>query len=159
MTRTRIILILTVAALAATVTLLGGVLRESSSAPPTALAAQQSVEDFKAGFALNGSTASLVLQLQSTLQASPEDEHSWVLLGLAYEQRARETGDPTYYTKADGALRRASSLDAKDALAVSGLGSLALSRHRFRAALTLGEQARALNPYSARSYGVVGDAD
>ena len=29
----------------------------------------------------------------------------WALLGLAYQQRARETGDPSYYTKSDGALR------------------------------------------------------
>ena len=64
MTRTRIILILTVAAIAATVSLLGGVLREGSSAPPSALAAAQTVADFKAGFSLSGSTQSLVLQLQ-----------------------------------------------------------------------------------------------
>ena len=55
-------------------------------------------------------------------------------------------------------LRRALALDPKDYLAVSGLGSLALSRHRFRDALALGEQARALNPDSARHYGVIGDA-
>src|SRR5205814_3885706 len=50
------------------------------------------------------------------------------------------------------------ALDSKDYLAVGGLGSLALSRHRFGDALALGEQARALNPYSARTYGVIGDA-
>src|SRR5437868_38961 len=103
--------------------LFAGVFRDGSSAAPTALAAQQSVEDFKAGFALDASTASLVLQLQSTLQASPKDEHSWVLLGLAYEQRARETGDPSYYTKSGGALKRALALDPKDYLVYSGLGS------------------------------------
>ena len=41
---------------------------------------------------------------------------------------------------------------------MSGLGSLALSRHRFRDALALGEQARTLNPYSAQPWGVIGDA-
>jgi tetratricopeptide (TPR) repeat protein len=158
MTRTRIILILTVAAIAATVSLLGGVLRESSSAPPSALAAAQTVSDFKAGFSLGGSTASLVLQLQSTLQASPKDEHSWVLLGLAYEQRARETGDPSYYTKADGALHRALALDSKDYLVYNGLGSLALSRHRFADALALGRKAHDLSPTTASNYGVIGDA-
>jgi hypothetical protein len=40
---------------------------------------------------------------------------------------------------------------------VGGLGSLALSRHRFRAALALGRRAHALNPYSA-SRGAIGDA-
>src|SRR5262249_21890220 len=122
------------------------------------LAGAQSVEDFKAGFRLNASTASLVLDLQSRLQAAPKDEHSWVLLGLAYQQRARETGDPSYYTKAGGALARAGALAPRDALVYSGLGSLALSRHRFRDALALGRKAHALNPYDARNYGVVGDA-
>ena len=41
---------------------------------------------------------------------------------------------------------------------MGGLGSLALSRHRFRDALALGEQATALNPYSAQPWGVIGDA-
>ena len=70
-----------------------------------------------------------------------------MLLGLAYQQRARETGDPTYYTKSGGALDRALALDRKDALAVSGLGSLALSRHRFaRGARSSASGAIALSP-------------
>jgi tetratricopeptide (TPR) repeat protein len=135
----------------------GGVLRESSSAGPQ-LISQQAAEDFKAGFSLNASTASLILQFQQTLRTNPKDEHSYVLLGLAYQQRARETGDPTYYTKSEGVLRGALALDSKDSLAVGGLGSLALSRHRFREGLVLGRKAVALNPSSARNYGVVGDA-
>jgi tetratricopeptide (TPR) repeat protein len=147
-----------VAALAATALLLGGVLRESSSAASASLAGAQAGEDFKAGFAQNASTSSLVADLQSRLRANPDDEHSFALLGLAYEQRARETGDPSWYPKAEGVLRRALVLEPKDALAVGGLGSLALSRHRFRAALTLGRQASKLNPYSAQPWGVIGDA-
>ncbi len=139
-------------------TLFGGVFDTAPSRPATALAGAQSVEDFKAGFALDASTAKLVLDLQSTLEAQPMDEHSWVLLGLAYQQRARETGDPSYYTKSDGALHRALALDSNDDLAYSGLGSLALSRHRFAEALALGRRAHRLNPYSARTFGVIGDA-
>ena len=138
--------------------LLGGVLRDRSPAASAALAGAQADEDFKAGFSLNASTPSLVADLQSRLRAHPEDEHSYVLLGLAYQQRARETGDPRWYPKSESVLRRALVLDPRDGLAVSGLGSLALARHRFRKALALGEQARSLNPYSARSYGVIGDA-
>jgi len=157
-TRTRLIAGTAVAALAATALLLGGVLRESSTAAPASLAGAQSAEDFKEGFSLNGSTASLVADLQSRLQADPKDGHSYALLGLAYQQRARETGDPSWYPRAEGALRRALALDQKDALAVGGLGSLALSRHRFHTALSLGERAHALNPYSAQPLGVIGDA-
>ena len=81
-----------------------------------------------------------------------------MLLGLAYQQRARETGDPTYYAKSGGALQRARSLKADDELVYSGLGSLALSRHRFREALALGRKAHELNKDDARNYGVIGDA-
>ena len=104
------------------------------------------MQDFKSGFALAASTPALVKSLQATLETSPQDEHSWALLGLAYQQRARETGDPAYYTKSGGALRRALSLDAKDPLVFGGLGSLALSRHRFAAALRLGRVAQRLRP-------------
>jgi tetratricopeptide (TPR) repeat protein len=79
-------------------------------------------------------------------------------LGLAYQQAARETGDPTYYTKSGEALHRALRIAPRDLLATSGLGSLALSRHRFRDALALGRRARAISPTTARNYGVIGDA-
>jgi tetratricopeptide (TPR) repeat protein len=156
--RTRLLILVAVLAGAAVGALYGGVFRDRTSAASAALAGAQATEDFKAGFSLNQSTASLVADLQSRLRANPQDQHSYTLLGLAYQQRARETGDPSWYTKSEGVLHRALALDSKDYLAVSGLGSLALSRHRFRDALVLGERARGLNPYSARPYGVVGDA-
>jgi tetratricopeptide (TPR) repeat protein len=140
------------------VALFGGAFQSAPSTPATALAGSQSVQDFKAGFSLGGSTVSLVAELQSQLVANGKNEHSWVLLGLAYQQRARETGDPSYYAKSAGALQQARALDARDELVYSGLGSLALSRHRFREALGLGRKAHALNPYDARNYGVIGDA-
>jgi tetratricopeptide (TPR) repeat protein len=99
-----------------------------------------------------------VQALQAKLGVNAKDEHAWLLLGLAYQQRARETGDPTYYTKSDGSLEQALKLDPKDSFAVSGLGSLALSRHRFVEALALGRKAHRLAPTVARNHGVIGDA-
>ena len=96
--------------------------------------------------------------LQESLRARPNDAHAATLLGLAYQQRARETGDPSYYTRSEGILRRALAIAPNDFLATSALGSLALSRHRFRDALALGRRARALSPATARNYGVIGDA-
>ncbi len=157
MTRSRLALAAAALIAVGLAVLLGGLFRESSSAQPQ-LISQQAAEDFKAGFSLNASTASLILQFQETLRRNPKDERSFALLGLAYQQRARETGDPAYYTKSESVLRRALALDSKDSLAVGGLGSLALSRHRFREGLALGRRALALNPYSARNYGVLGDA-
>lgn len=156
--RTRTLITLALVIGVAAGALYGGVFRDSTSPASGALAGAQAAEDFKAGFSQGRSTAAIVADLQSRLRANPDDQRSYALLGLAYEQRARETGDPSWYPKAEGVLRRALALDAKDSLAVSGLGSLALSRHRFRDALALGRQAQKLNHYSAQPWGVIGDA-
>lgn len=158
--RTRLLIAAAAVAVVATGALFGDLLREAPSSASAEIAqAEQQVEDFQAGFKLNASTAAFVQALQAKLGANAKDEHAWLLLGLAYQQRARETGDPTYYTKSQGSLERALALDPTDPFAYSGLGSLALSRHRFAEALALGEKAHALAPTVARNYGVIGDAE
>jgi tetratricopeptide (TPR) repeat protein len=138
--------------------LFGGVLSESGEpSRPAAAAPETAADRALQGFSL-GDTQALVAQLQETLREAPEDVQALGLLGLAYQQRARETGDPAYYTKSEQALRRALALDADDLIATSGLGSLALSRHEFRLALELGRRAERLSPTTARTYGVIGDA-
>src|SRR5690242_17447191 len=110
------------AMLTAVALLLGGVLRDSSSASPAPEAVRLVPQ----------STAATVAQAQADVRANPYDPAALDKLGLAYQQSARETGDPTYYTKSGEALKRALQLAPHDLLATSGLGSLALSRHRFR---------------------------
>jgi tetratricopeptide (TPR) repeat protein len=145
--------------LAAATLLLGGVLRRPSagSTAPLSPSPSASGASLESGSSA-GKTEELVQGLQATLRGSPNDVHSLDLLGLAYQQRARETGDPTYYTKSEGVLNRALAFEPRDLLATSSLGSLALSRHRFREALVLGRSARAISPTTARNYGVIGDA-
>src|SRR5437867_5296123 len=157
MPRGRIALGSAAALIAAAALLLGGVLRGPAPAQTAVAPAGIGPESLTTGFAPGG-TAQLVERLQSAVRAAPQDVRSLDLLGLAYQQRARETGDPAYYTKSDGVLRRALALQPNDLLATSGLGSLALSRHRFRKALVLGRQARVISPTTARNYGVIGDA-
>jgi tetratricopeptide (TPR) repeat protein len=156
-TRLRLGLAAGAAALTAAALLLGGVLRESRSAGAAASAAPGAATRVDSGFAV-GDTAATVSALQASVRARPDDVRGLDLLGLAYQQRARETADPVYYTKSEGVLRRALRIAPRDLYATSGLGSLALSRHRFREALALGRRAVALSPSTARSYGVVGDA-
>ena len=155
MTSTRIGIAFVTLAAAAAALLLGG-LGGSEGVTPTPVPAQAAAS-LGGGFA-GGDTASLVASLQAQLRRAPRDVHAYALLGLAYQQRARETGDPSYYPRYEGVLQRALALAPDDLLATSGLGSLALSRHRFREALALGRRARALSPTTARSYGVIGDA-
>src|SRR6476620_5242224 len=138
----------TAAGLTAVAILLGGALRGSPSARSAPVLSPLASE----------TTVAQIAKLQAEIRGSRDDVTGLDALGLAYQQRARETGDPTYYTKSDEVLRRALRLAPRDLLATSGLGSLALSRHRFREALALGRRARAISPTTARNYGVIGDA-
>ena len=139
------------AVLTAAALLLGGVFSGGSAA--------QEVQGAPLASRVDGAAdTGLLPRLQEQVRANPADARGLALLGLAYEQRARETGDPIYYTKSEGVLKRALRLSPDDLLATSGLGALALSRHRFRDALALGRRAVALAPSTARGYGIVGDA-
>lgn len=104
------------------------------------------------------STDRLVESLQARLRATPDDWQAYSQLGVAYLQKARETGDPTYYQKAEGALQKALALQPEDYVAVSGMGALELARHRFLSALEWGERARQINPHRTYAYGVIADA-
>jgi tetratricopeptide (TPR) repeat protein len=152
----RLLLAGAAAAALAVAALLGGAFRGSSSTA-AGVAPSVAAERLAGGFS-TGDTSGFVRSLQATLRTRPQDGRSWALLGLAYQQRARETGDPAYYAKSGGALGKALALDHRDLIAVSGLGSLELSQHRFGDALASGRRALALSPTTARSYGVVGDA-
>jgi len=155
----RLLIAGTAAASAAAVLALGGLWHRTPAAPsagdvlPTAVAAE-----LQKGFAA-GDTEAEVAGLQAELRAVPKNVKALDTLGLAYEQRVRETGDATYYTKAEGILREALSLEHRDLIATAGLGQLALSRHRFRLALALGLRAHAISPTTAGVNGVIGDAE
>ena len=97
-------------------------------------------------------------QLQEKLKADPKNADLNASLGQAYLQKARETGDPSYYTKSEGlfALALASKPDHVEALI--GKASLAMSRHQFELARDVARRAAALNPYSAGARGILTDA-
>ncbi|GIF99349.1 tetratricopeptide repeat protein [Catellatospora citrea] len=113
-------------------------------------------------------------QAQTRLRDVPGDWTTWAALGGAYVERARITGDPGYYTRAEGALRESLRLHpagpAADGTAtgadtgsgnhgaLTGLGALANARHDFAQAERLARQAIAVNPFSADAYGVLTDA-
>jgi tetratricopeptide (TPR) repeat protein len=157
-TRVRLLAVAALALALALALLLGGVFREDSSATTRSAlpAAAAMAESLQAGFAA-GDTAATIRRLEEAARAGG-GVRALTLLGLAYQQRARETADSTFYALSERALRRALRLDPQSADALGGLGSLALARHRFREALALGTKARELAPYTARHLGVVGDA-
>ncbi len=158
MIRRRRLVVAGAAALVAVVALLlGGALATSPAASPDAPAAAP--VRALAGFGLaGGGTAGLVSRLEVKIQRNPRDVKSLATLGLAYEQRWRETGDSSFLPLAAHALRNARQLSPNDALTIQGLGSLALTRHEFGRGLVLGRLAIQLAPYSSNPYGIEGDA-
>ncbi|MDQ3045131.1 MAG: tetratricopeptide repeat protein [Chloroflexota bacterium] len=101
---------------------------------------------------------SRIATLQERLNRAPTSADA-TALGLAYLQKTRETGDPSYYPKAEELFNQAREAQPNDVEAMIGLGSLALARHDFAAALEWGEAARALAPQKASVHGVIGDAE
>jgi tetratricopeptide (TPR) repeat protein len=79
-------------------------------------------------------------------------------LAGAYLQKARETGDPGFYVRADGVLSRALARGPEDPAELIEAATLAAGRHDFRGALRLAEQARALQPEAIAPYPVLVDA-
>jgi tetratricopeptide (TPR) repeat protein len=83
---------------------------------------------------------------------------AYASLGNAYVQKARENGDPTYYSRAERSFDAALRRDARSFDAVLGAGALAGLRHDFRDQLRLGLEARRLMPELIAPYPVIADA-
>jgi tetratricopeptide (TPR) repeat protein len=117
-------------------------------------------EDYLAnGFSRTGtSTDRLVESLQKRLQNAPDDWQGYSQLGLAYLQKARETGDPSFYQKSEQAFQKVLALEPEDYASTGAMGTLALARHQFHTALEWGQRALEINPDRAYAYGVVADA-
>src|SRR5918992_437412 len=152
--RVRLLIGGTVAALAATVLLLGGALRESTPAAQGGTL----VPTVAAGRLAGGAPSTQIGRLEEAVRVRPRDAEALADLGLAYQGRYRETADPSDLARSEDALGRALRLDPASVTATSGLASLALSRHDFREALRLGRRALAFAPGTARHHGIVGDA-
>ncbi len=102
-------------------------------------------------------TDTQIATYQDKLRANPNDAPGQANLGLLYLQKAREVGDPTFYTKAEAVFNTTLKLDPQNATALGGLGSLYLSRHEFAKGLDFGRQAFNATP-SSYALGVVADA-
>ena len=121
----------------------------SQAAPPTAS---------RVHHAIGLGTKDVIAQAQAKLKTQPNDWHAVDLLAGAYLQKVREAGDPSYYPKVETLLNRALAHDASNAEATTLMGTLALARHQFVAALDWGRKAHALDPASSRALGIIGDA-
>jgi tetratricopeptide (TPR) repeat protein len=115
------------------------------------------LSELLAGLAGND-TEAYVGRLERRLRTEGRKGATLLLLGLAYQQRARETGDPRFFSLSEQALREAQTDRQAAPLADSGLASLAVSRHRFSGAVGLAQAALRANRDDATALGALGDA-
>jgi tetratricopeptide (TPR) repeat protein len=138
--------------------LFGGVFAESPSAGSTAVGSPQAISESALSGIAEGGTETTIAKLEAALASNPTNPDALSSLGLAYQIRWRETGDSGFLPRSQAALRKALAVRPHDPTGTLGLGNLALIRHQFGRALVTGRKARKLAPYSARPYGVIGDA-
>lgn len=103
-------------------------------------------------------TGDAVADFQRAVRAAPDNAAAFAGLGSAYLARARETGDPGYYSRAQRAFDASLRRDSDELGALIGAGTLAGLRHEFGEQLSLGLRAAALAPELARPLTVIADA-
>lgn len=108
--------------------------------------------------AASNDLATRIGQLEAAVAAAPDDWRSLQSLGTAYVQRAAETGDAAFYSRADTALDRAEELAPDEVETTVARGLLSLALHEFDQALELGQRALDARPGSATVLGIVVDA-
>jgi tetratricopeptide (TPR) repeat protein len=99
-----------------------------------------------------GDTDAAIQSLRAATETDSSDPHDYALLGDAYYARARESGDPADIERAERAYDTSLASDPDDVTAVSGLATVALSRHDFAGGLELAQRAHRLEPALVAPY-------
>jgi tetratricopeptide (TPR) repeat protein len=105
-----------------------------------------------------GAIDGAIARYQRLLQRNSTDPATYHRLGDAYVQKARESGDLTYFNLAEQALRKSLDLAPRNAGAWRHLAYVSYSRHEFEAAALQAAKAIALDPRDGDAYGILGDA-
>jgi tetratricopeptide (TPR) repeat protein len=103
-------------------------------------------------------TDNQIAYYQQLIRRNPGNAKALFGLGDTLIRKARETGDPAYFNRAEEALKRSLEIAPKNAGAMRHLAYVFYSRHEFEAAADHARKAIELNPSDGDSYGVLGDA-
>jgi tetratricopeptide (TPR) repeat protein len=110
--------------------------------------------------AWSSATNQVIQFYQSQVAKAPKDPTNYRSLGAAYMQKARESGDVTYYGLSEKALKQALALQPSDRLAtgvITRLALVALSRHEYPDALAYAGRALGYGTGQLFPYAVLGD--
>ena len=95
---------------------------------------------------------------QRLLQRNPQNPRAYQGLGDALIRKARETGDPSYFNRAEEALKKSLEINPNNAGAMRHLSYVFYSRHEFEAAAVHARKAIEMDSMDGDSYGILGDA-
>jgi tetratricopeptide (TPR) repeat protein len=95
---------------------------------------------------------------QDRLKKNPQDGITYALLANQYMRQARETGDMTYYQRAEEALKASLALIPNYSAARTSLASVYYSQHEFVQALELAQKEYDKNPKNTQALGIVADS-
>jgi tetratricopeptide (TPR) repeat protein len=101
-------------------------------------------------------TDARIARLQADVRSGRTDRTA--ALAAAYLQKVRETGDASFYTRADRLLAQALARDPRDQGTLVAAATLAAGRHDFRGALRLARRAAAVLPGTLAPLPVTVDA-
>jgi tetratricopeptide (TPR) repeat protein len=95
---------------------------------------------------------------QQQVRRNPQNAKALHGLGDALIRKARETGDPSYFNRAEEALKKSLEIAPQNGGALRHLAYVYYSRHEFAPAALYARKAVENNPEDSDSYGVLGDA-
>ena len=104
------------------------------------------------------SNEQVISSMEERLKEDPDNPKIAATLGQAYLQRARESGDPAYYSKSEILFTRALQREPASIDAMLGKASLLMARHEFHNARDLAKKAIATDPDVVATYGILTDA-
>jgi tetratricopeptide (TPR) repeat protein len=105
-------------------------------------------------------TKATVTRLLQKIEQNPVDVRSLLVLTSIYLQEARISGNYDHYNKAAlYCINEVLKKDEQNFEALTFKSMILLSQHRFADALTVAEQAKAINPYNAFVYGLLVDGN
>jgi tetratricopeptide (TPR) repeat protein len=109
-------------------------------------------------FAQRSSTDNQIGYYQHLLGRMPQNAKAYYGLGDALIRKARESGDPSYFNRAEEALKESLVLAPQNGGVLRHLAFVYYSRHEFTAAIVYARQAVEIDPQDSDGFGVLGDA-
>lgn len=100
----------------------------------------------------------LVRKAQTVITRAPEKPDGYNALCMAFMQKARETGDFSYNSRAESALKRSFELEADNTGAMKLQAGLLLTYHKFDEALNAARRLQKIRPGDHTVYGMLTDA-